>query len=136
MSEFVVDSKLASDSLKIVDLPLSELRLSNDANYPWVILIPRRAGIREIYQLTEEDQRQLWTESAQVGEAMMTAFAGDKLNVAALGNVVAQLHVHHIVRYSDDAAWPQPIWGCHPARPYTETEAAEVIEKIRQQLSL
>lgn len=136
VSEFELDPQLGNDSLKITDLPLSELRLSKDSNYPWVILIPRRAGIREIYQLSKTDQHQLWQESAQVGQAMMNEFGGEKLNVAALGNVVAQLHVHHVVRFSDDIAWPNPVWGAHPSKPYMNEESAQIIERIRRRLQL
>lgn len=91
-----------------------------DANYPWFILVPKRAGVSEIFQLSEAEQRQLWQESALLSQAIMTAFGGDKLNIAALGNIVPQLHVHHVVRHRSDASWPAPVWGAAPRKPYDE----------------
>lgn len=133
-SAFELDPRLAADTLAIGDGPLCRVRLMNDARYPWVILVPRRAGITEIYQLAQDDRQQLWTESLQLGERLMTCFGGHKLNVAALGNVVAQLHLHHIVRYRDDAAWPGPVWGRHPSQPYTAAEAQARIAQLRDVL--
>lgn len=115
---FQLDPRLAADSLPLIDWPLCTLRLMNDARYPWVLLIPRRQGLRELHDLGPTDTRQLWRESRRLSVALMTVFAGEKLNVAALGNMVPQLHVHHIVRHRNDDAWPGPVWGRHPARPY------------------
>ena len=121
---FAIHPQLAADTFALGDLPLCRVLLMNDAQYPWFILVPRRDGAREAYLLGEADRQQLWTESALLSRALMDAFAGDKLNVAALGNVVPQLHVHHIVRYRTDPAWPAPVWGRHPPRPYTDAERA------------
>ena len=99
----------------------------NDSQYPWVILVPRLKGVREIYQLTVEDQVQLLRESSFLGEALMTACSGEKLNVAALGNVVNQLHLHHVVRFSSDSAWPGPVWGRHPVISYTDEALKEQV---------
>nr|WP_254170864.1 MULTISPECIES: HIT domain-containing protein [Pseudomonas] len=125
-----MDSRLQQDSLVLGDFPLCRLLLSKDANYPWFILVPRRADISELFQLSEADQQQLWKETTYLAEALKDSFAADKLNVATLGNVVSQLHMHVIVRRRDDAAWPAPVWGRVPAIEYT----AEQVEAIRQRL--
>ena len=131
---FALHPRLAADTFALGDFPLCRLLLMNDAQYPWCILVPRREGAREIYLLEERDQQQLLRESAALSRAMMDAFGGHKLNVAALGNVVPQLHVHHIVRYPADASWPGPVWGRHPPRPYGADERASVIAALRPQL--
>lgn len=115
-------------------LPLSHVLLMNDANYPWCILVPDREGVSELYQLNPDDQQQLTRESAALGECLMKVFNGDKLNIGALGNVVPQLHVHHIVRYRNDAAWPAPVWGHTPAKPYSEQKITEISTKICENL--
>jgi diadenosine tetraphosphate (Ap4A) HIT family hydrolase len=109
--------------------------LMRDANYPWFIMVPDREGITEIYQLSEADQLQLLRESSQLSATLVERFHADKLNIAALGNVVPQLHVHHVVRYRDDPAWPAPVWGHAPARPYTPEGLSEVFEALRPGLS-
>lgn len=120
MSTFTLDPRLDQDSLHIADLPLCQVQLGRDARYPWVILIPRRADVVEVYELSSDDQAQLWREASRLGEAMMRHFGGDKLNVATLGNQVPQLHLHVIVRFKSDAAWPGPVWGQGQAERYTE----------------
>lgn len=122
MTPFELDPRLASDSVAAADWPLCRLLLGSDATYPWFILVPRRAGVREIYELALDDQRELLRESVALGRAMMRAFAGHKLNVAALGNVVPQLHLHHVVRHPGDPAWPAPVWGKAPPRAYAPAE--------------
>jgi diadenosine tetraphosphate (Ap4A) HIT family hydrolase len=114
---FVLDSRLLQDTLPIGDFPLCRLLLSNDVNYPWFILVPRRADISEVFQLEAEDQQQLWQETTALSKVLKELFDADKLNVAALGNVVSQLHMHVIVRKRSDAAWPAPVWGKRPAVP-------------------
>lgn len=128
---FVLDSRLVQDTFVVGDFPLCRLLLSNDSNYPWFILVPRRADIAEVFQLPETDQHQLWKETTLLSGLLHEAFTADKLNVAALGNVVNQLHMHVIVRYRSDAAWPAPVWGKHPARPYTQGEIAAVREQLK-----
>ncbi|MGM0564035.1 MAG: HIT domain-containing protein [Pseudomonadota bacterium] len=115
---FTLDSRLADDSRVLGDFPLSRLLLLRDAQHPWFVLVPRRPGVSELYQLNESDREQFFRESLELGEQLMAAFDGDKLNVAALGNLVPQLHVHHIVRYRSDPAWPGPVWGAGPMRDY------------------
>jgi diadenosine tetraphosphate (Ap4A) HIT family hydrolase len=107
------------------------LLLSNDSNYPWFILVPRRDDISEIFQLDVADQQALWRETTALAEMLKDSFDADKLNVAALGNVVSQLHMHVIVRKREDAAWPAPVWGKHPARPYGPEQIALIRERLR-----
>lgn len=109
---------------------LCRVLLMRDANYPWLILVPDREGVREVYELDEGDQQQLMKESATLSRLLVKEFAADKMNIAALGNLVPQLHVHHVVRYRDDSAWPAPMWGRAPARPYS----AEELQKVRERL--
>ena len=117
---FKLDERLNNDTIKLASWPLSEVLLMNDSQYPWVILVPRCEGASEIYQLSLADQHQLLQESMFLGQQLMTLYAGEKLNIAALGNVVNQLHVHHVVRFETDIAWPAPIWGRHPVSPYSK----------------
>jgi len=127
---FELNHQLAADTLVLGDLPLSQMLLMNDANYPWIILVPRRLNIQENYQLSHSDQQQLMKESNEVGRLMMQYFNGDKLNVAALGNIVSQLHIHHVVRFETDLAWPNPIWGAYPALKYSESKLFEICEEL------
>lgn len=131
----MIHERLLADCYSVGRLDLCHLLLMNDANYPWCILVPDRDGIREIYDLSEADQRQLLSESSYLGRTMMTLFTGDKLNIAALGNVVPQLHIHHIVRFRNDPAWPAPVWGRLPARPYSDAELQERMNHLREALS-
>lgn len=127
---YVLHERLAADTLALGQSGLCDIRLMNDSTWPWVLLIPRRSGIREIYQLSEPDQLILMRESCALGQSLMSVFGGDKLNVAALGNQVPQLHLHHIVRFVGDAAWPGPVWGRQPPVPYTEPEKADRIQAL------
>lgn len=102
----------------------------NNAYVPWVILVPQRQDIREWHQLTKPDQLQLHKESLQLGEALMTEFKGHKLNTGALGNLVPQLHLHHIVRFESDPVWPAPIWGNLAPKPYSDKQAKITIEQL------
>jgi diadenosine tetraphosphate (Ap4A) HIT family hydrolase len=132
---FELHPRLAADTLKIGDWPLSRVLLMNDAQFPWLILVPRRVAIREVYELDEAAQSQLLRESSALGRALMEAFGGDKLNVAALGNLVPQLHLHHVVRREGDPAWPAPVWGRLPAQPYAAVVAAERLALLRGRLA-
>lgn len=115
---FALHPRLTADCEVLGRLTLCRVLLMNDTQYPWCILVPERVGVSEIHQLEPEDRLSLIEESAWLGERLLAHFGGDKLNVAALGNRVSQLHLHHVVRYRDDAAWPGPVWGRLPARPY------------------
>ncbi len=101
-----------------------------DENYPWCVLVPDRENKIEIFDLSQEDQTQLQLESNTLLAFLKTEFDADKMNVAALGNVVAQLHIHHIVRYKTDIAWPAPVWGAFPAKNYTDEVLNERISKL------
>ncbi len=127
---FVLDSRLQQDTLLIGDFPLCRLLLSNDSNYPWFILVPRRPAISEVFELDPQDQLQLWRETTALSQLLGALFKADKLNVAALGNVVSQLHMHVIVRKRDDIAWPSPVWGKHAAQPYTPGQFAEILQAL------
>jgi diadenosine tetraphosphate (Ap4A) HIT family hydrolase len=126
-----IHPQLAADCKVLGRFPLCHLLLMNDSNYPWFILVPDRANIREIYQLETAERGQLVDESCLLSEFLMHAFNGDKLNVAALGNLLPQLHLHHVVRYESDPARPTPIWGKHPALPYAEDTLDEIKSKLR-----
>lgn len=129
---FVLDSRLEQDTLPLGDFPLCRLLLMNDANFPWFILVPRREEVTELFQLDGDDQQALWREATMLAETVKDTFGADKMNVAMLGNVVSQLHVHVIARRRDDVAWPSPVWGRQPAQPYTD----EQVSAIRQKLQL
>ncbi len=131
---FELHPRLAQDSQVIGEFDLSLLLLSRDANYPWCILVPKREEVYEIHHLSEEEQLQLIRESCRLSEVMTSVFDADKMNVAALGNVVRQLHVHHIARFTDDPAWPQPIWGKLPMKEYSAEAFAERIKRLQNAL--
>ncbi|REL36012.1 HIT domain-containing protein [Thalassotalea euphylliae] len=130
LNEFQLHELLVRDGIELIDLPLSKLLLMNDSQYPWFVLVPRVENIKDIYQLDWEQQQQLLNESSMLSEILMELFQGDKINVAALGNVCPQLHMHHIVRFVNDPAWPKPIWGELPMRPYTEIEIEQLKAKV------
>ena len=131
---FELDPRLAADTFSVGETPLSQLLLMNDARYPWLILVPRRNDVTEPFELSEVDQAQLWQESMRLGEAIKAHFAADKLNIAALGNQVAQLHVHHIARFHTDEAWPGPVWGVGGAAPYGDAASDALIGELRSLL--
>lgn len=131
---FVLDSRLKQDTWLMGDFPLCSLLLSNDSNYPWFILVPRREGISELFQLSDHEQQVMWQETTALAQALKGAFSADKMNVATLGNVVSQLHMHVIVRYKVDAAWPAPVWGNRPAEPYPEGGVSAIKSTLKQVL--
>ena len=122
--------QLAKDCIVLGEFTLCSLLLLNDANYPWFILLPNREGITEIHQLSVTDQQQLLTESMFFCHCLEQVFQPDKLNLAALGNVVPQLHIHHIARYTTDACWPAPVWGSVAATAYNDQQ----LENIKKRL--
>lgn len=131
---FVLDPRLAGDTHPVGELALSRLLLMDDARFPWLILVPRIAGARELIDLDATDRGVLLDEISAVGRAMETLLTPDKLNVAALGNVVPQLHVHVIARFEHDAAWPRPVWGVGEGVAYTDTALAARIAELRSLL--
>lgn len=119
MSEqFVLDPRLAADTVAVIRLPLCDVRLMNDARFPWLVLVPRRLGMVEISDLSDTEQAALWRESMLAGAALRAVCPCDKLNFGALGNIVRQLHLHVVARRHDDAAWPGPVWGHGASVPY------------------
>ena len=134
MATFELDPRLEADTLPLADLPLCRALLMNDARYPWVVLLPRVASVSEVFELSEEEQAQLWREATRLGAAMKEAFQGDKLNIATLGNVVSQLHIHLVVRYTDDASWPAPVWGNGTPKPYELAQQGERREQLLAQI--
>ena len=132
--EFSRDPRLAADTFVVGETSLSQVLLMNDARYPWLILVPRRCDVTEPFELSEADQAQLWQDSMRLGEAMKAHFAADKLNIAALGNQVAQLHVHHIARFHADDAWPGPVWGVGNAVPYSDAALEALMNELHSLL--
>ncbi|AUC88894.1 MAG: HIT family protein [Alteromonas sp.] len=132
---FELDSRLQNDTFFVCDLTLSRVLLMNDSQFPWLILVPMRNDVAEIIDLTEQEQQMLLSESAKVSKAMQNLFSPYKLNVAALGNVVRQLHVHHVARFENDVAWPKPVWGNQSSVAYEESDAAEIISKLKLKLT-
>jgi len=127
---FQLHPRLTRDCVPLGHFSLCLLLLMNDSRYPWCILVPQRPGISEIHQLAEADQMRLQQESCHLARQLAQCFAADKMNIAALGNVVPQLHIHHIVRYRNDPAWPDPVWGRLPPLPYPATALAEVKQRL------
>lgn len=121
-SPFSLAKELQRDCIELADWPLCKVLLMNDSQYPWFILVPREAGVKEIIDLSEQQQIMLLQESAKLSKLLQQVFSPDKLNVAALGNMVPQLHIHHIARFKSDAAWPAPVWGKLPAIPYSDEQ--------------
>ncbi len=133
---FMLHPKLVQDSFFLGDFPLSRLLIQKDANYPWFILVPRRERVTEIYQLAPSDRQQLMTESCWLAETLHKVFTPDKLNIAALGNQVPQLHIHHIARFQDDAVWPKPVWGAINPLKYDQQELDLRIDVVVQALAV
>ena len=132
---FNLDERLQKDTVVIGQLPLCRVLLMNDTNYPWLILVPARNDVFEIYHLSADEQKMLIEESSYVSQYLSDTFEADSMNVAALGNVVPQLHVHHVVRFKSDIAWPGPIWGAHSVQPYTTEALKKRVEQLQLMLS-
>lgn len=133
---FILHPRLTADTASLADWPLCRVLLVNDAAYPWLILVPRRAGAVEITDLTPPDQAVLMAEIADASARLRALAAPDRINVAALGNMVAQLHVHVIARFTTDAAWPGPVWGAAPAIPYSPTALERRVADLRTALGI
>ena len=134
MAACTLAPRLAADTCAVGDLPLSRVLLMNHAWYPWVILVPRRPAVPELHELVAESRRRLPEGSCVLAALMQSASAPHKLNMAALGNQVPQLHLHHIVRYRGDPAWPRPVWGVVPAVPYRGSELDNRLAEVRELL--
>ncbi len=135
-SNWSLHPQLAHDTVLVGDLALARVLAMNDANYPWVILVPRRAGAVEIIDLDEVDRTRLMAELAEVCTALKRLTGCDKLNVAAIGNMVPQLHVHVVARRIGDAAWPKPVWGAVAATPYAAGELDTFVAGMRRALRI
>ena len=127
---FIFDPRLLNDCEILGQFKLCHVLLMRDANYPWFVLVPGRDNKIEVFDLAKEDQELLQIESNTLLTYLKKEFNADKMNVAALGNVVSQLHIHHIVRYKNDIAWPKPVWGAFPAKTYADEELNVLIEKL------
>ena len=136
MTRYALDTRLANDAISIGNLDLSELRLMNDRRFLWTILVPRRPGLTELFELTRQDRATLTDEIAAVSETLKRLANAHKMNVAALGNQVRQLHVHIIARHEGDAAWPQPVWGRGTAEPYEAEKAEALATQIAKALKI
>ena len=131
---FQLHPRLKADSIQLGRFELCQLLLMNDNQFPWFILVPKKTGVKEIYQLSKADRLLLTEESNYLAENLALLYKADKLNIAAIGNLVPQLHIHHIVRYQSDKAWPAPVWGKFEAISYTETQLITTIADIKSQL--
>ena len=131
---FQLHPQLNTDCIKLGQFELCQLLLMNDNQFPWFIMVPEKADIKEIYQLSKADRLLLAEESNYLAENLAVFYKADKMNIAAIGNLVPQLHIHHIVRYQTDKAWPAPIWGKFEAISYSETQLSTAIADIKSQL--
>jgi diadenosine tetraphosphate (Ap4A) HIT family hydrolase len=134
MTDFALHERLAEDAVFVADLSLSRLLLMNDARYPWLILVPRRAAVTELFQLTQADRQQLTEEIARSAEQLKLLTGAAKINIGALGNLVPQLHIHVVARNPGDAAWPGPVWGHGAAEPYGPEVRDALLAKLRASL--
>jgi diadenosine tetraphosphate (Ap4A) HIT family hydrolase len=135
MSEaFELHPRLEADTALVRDLALSRALLMKDANYPWLILVPRLKDVADLDGLSEDDLARLFREARRASHALKRLFRPDRVNVAALGNMVPQLHVHVIARFEGDPAWPGPVWGAAPPKPYDAQALAERVQRLRSEL--
>lgn len=131
---FILHPDLVRDSLPLGRFEFCEARMVNDTTYPWFLLIPAEDGLRDTIDLSPTRHEKLWAESRVFSKAIMSAFGGEKLNVAALGNMTPQLHIHHVVRFRGDPAWPGPIWGVVPMQPLSQDVIRERCDRLRPHL--
>ncbi len=134
--EFVLDARLAADSVPVIELPLCSVRLMDDARFAWLLLVPRRPGLSEIHDLDAIGQERLWREIRLASGALRSVAPCDKLNLGALGNIVRQLHVHVVARREGDAAWPGPVWGSGAAEPYAAPARERLVDALHGQLAV
>jgi len=133
---FQLHPRLKQDCITIGRFELCRLLMMNDSQYPWFILVPERADLQEIYQLSKAERGLLTEESSYLAENLAVLYNADKMNIAAIGNMVPQLHIHHIVRYRTDKAWPAPVWGKFTAEPYTDLQIADILTRVKAQLGM
>ncbi|HEX9169741.1 MAG TPA: HIT domain-containing protein [Roseiarcus sp.] len=133
---FALDERLARDTFAVGDMPLSRVLMMNDARWPWLILVPRREGLVELFDLDAADRMQLMDEAAHVSRFLKAHAGSHKINIGALGNIVSQLHLHVVARSAGDPAWPGPVWGFGAAVPRHEGEARKLVAAARAGLGL
>ena len=131
-----IDERLANDCAIIGDFPLCRVLLMLDARFPWAILVPRRIGLSELHDLSIADRSVLMDEVLETSAALQQLTQADKMNIAALGNIVGQLHVHVVARFVSDEAWPDPVWGSGEKRPYAAGDQARLLENLRKALTI
>lgn len=131
---FELHPQLKADTIDLGSSPLCRILLMNDQQFPWLILVPQVEQVSEIYQLDKVQQTQLLAEISTVSKSLMQLFRGHKLNTAALGNMVSQLHIHLIVRYTTDVAWPNPVWGRQSPNPYSDQQLQEISSSLKNKL--
>ena len=129
---FELHATLDADTIKIGDFKLSKLLMIKDQQYPWFLLVPKQNDLLDICDLSDDDQRQFWEESALLSKEIKRVFSPDKLNLGAIGNMVPQLHVHHIARFKDDVAWPAPVWGAKPLKAFDDEALTERMQSVKQ----
>jgi diadenosine tetraphosphate (Ap4A) HIT family hydrolase len=133
---FELHPRLKQDCIAIGRFELCQLLMMNDSQYPWFILVPEKADIKEVYQLSKSERNMLIEESSMLAENLALLYNADKMNIAAIGNLVPQLHIHHVVRYQTDIAWPAPIWGKFAAVPYSEQQITDNMALVKKQLKI
>ncbi|MGL4958391.1 MAG: HIT domain-containing protein [Plesiomonas sp.] len=134
-SDFLLHPRLAADTTTLGFFPLCQVLLSKDSNVPWLILVPRRDNIKEIHHLTYAEQMQLMQESSALAQIIEQIYTPDKLNIAAIGNMVPQLHIHHVARFQQDAVWPAPIWGNLTSKLRSADEQIQASLPLLEQLN-
>jgi diadenosine tetraphosphate (Ap4A) HIT family hydrolase len=135
MNNFELDNRLRTDTFPVMNLEISQLLLMNDARYPWLILVPKIRGLRDLHNLQADHYQAVSAEIARISRVLESITHAYKMNVGALGNQVSQLHIHIIARHSEDEAWPAPVWGVGTPRPYSKAEADAIIKRLVQALS-
>ena len=131
---FQLHPNLKRDCVFVGSFELCQLLLMNDCQFPWFLLVPQKPDLTELYQLEKPDRQLLIEESSWLAESLALLYQADKMNIAAIGNLVPQLHIHHIVRYKNDKAWPAPVWGKFAAVPYTEQQMSENLVLVKERL--
>ncbi len=136
MTSYQIDSRLKNDSLSVGRLELCEVRLIDDCRWPWLLLIPMRDGLCEIFDLDGQEQQLLAAETSHASAVLKRITGSEKINTGALGNTVQQLHVHIIARQQDDAKWPGQVWGFGSAEPYDKEKASTLIKQLQRELNV
>jgi diadenosine tetraphosphate (Ap4A) HIT family hydrolase len=135
MNDFQLHERLAADTLEVTRWPLSRVLLMRDRNFPWLILVPARPGLRNLHDLAMPDQATAMEEISRASRVLETLYRPDKINVGAIGNMVPQLHIHVVARFQSDAAWPKPPWGSVPPLPYDDAALAATVASLRESLT-